>query len=517
MFWNKYTKRAIFWMLVASFLKASPTIWSYFLLEEAESISVLMVICTICSYIAAIIPEILYFTDIDRAEFEATKKYVELFSENHKDSPEFMLDKDFRDKQEPLLTTENRKLIREALVVMQNGVTSSSSILIDVVLMSSFVSPLYLLGYVCGSLLYTKSLAYFKEKNDKISSKVLDKNKALTNILQGGWDNIVTGNKSSFKLWLSRFFNAWHDCRDSVVENAIFMRISGSVGTLIAALPIFGTTVYLFYSYSNDMKQTALLFAILPRQLANIPSYNLVSSSFTRWKGISKQLNDLSLSLLKPYTHTNPGYNIKFNGLSFSENDNMAFFKSPEEFISHVITKKIGRITIRGKNGKGKSVLMCKLNCELLEQNKETFYLPNKSRLSFDPPTEKLSSGEKTKEELKQILNDKTLNYILLDEWDANLDRENMIQISQIIEEAAKNRCIIEIRHRTDNEVELEKENNSSAEQIIPIHFNKNRKNNYNIKEFTQFSVFQSLFNRETHAKEALTNTSIISSFKKQA
>ena len=103
------------------------------------------------------------------------------------------------------------------------------------------------------------------------------------------------------------------------------------------------------------------------------------------------------------------------------------------------------RIGIVGKNGAGKSTLLMMVK-DLLSDR--AFFLPTHNQLSFFAETHKQSTGESLRHRLLEIIEKVDTDVLLLDEWDANLDKENQEKLSSLIDELATKKCVIEVRHR---------------------------------------------------------------------
>ena len=58
------------------------------------------------------------------------------------------------------------------------------------------------------------------------------------------------------------------------------------------------------------------------------------------------------------------------------------------------------------------------------------------------------STGELLKEQVEEIYQNVEAKIILLDEWDANLDGLNQNRLSNLIDQIAQKKCVIEVRHR---------------------------------------------------------------------
>ena len=78
---------------------------------------------------------------------------------------------------------------------------------------------------------------------------------------------------------------------------------------------------------------------------------------------------------------------------------------------------------------------------------KQGFYLPVSHDLFFHQ-NHKKSTGQKLSSQLMQINNNKSdVDVIILDEWDANLDGINKSHLDELINELARQRLVIEVRH----------------------------------------------------------------------
>ena len=129
-------------------------------------------------------------------------------------------------------------------------------------------------------------------------------------------------------------------------------------------------------------------------------------------------------------TDTLPIYN--FNDLTASTNN----FKK-------------GRYTITGDNGSGKTTLLAEIKTQLSDN---AYILPSQSKMMFlnGLSGREFSTGEKTAENLNEIasnINNIGITVLLLDEWNANLDKENINNLNKIIDDISLNICVIEVVH----------------------------------------------------------------------
>lgn len=103
-----------------------------------------------------------------------------------------------------------------------------------------------------------------------------------------------------------------------------------------------------------------------------------------------------------------------------------------------------GRITLKGENGSGKTSFLLLLKQKYGEK---AFYLLTKHELLFRFSPHQLSTGQKARKVLEELMRNVKTPILLLDEWDANLDSNNTQQISKVIDEMSNSFCIVESRH----------------------------------------------------------------------
>ncbi|GCB04844.1 hypothetical protein PSUB009319_24750 [Ralstonia sp. SET104] len=58
-----------------------------------------------------------------------------------------------------------------------------------------------------------------------------------------------------------------------------------------------------------------------------------------------------------------------------------------------------------------------------------------------------LSTGQRTVTCLQEILQQDDVKYVLLDEWDANLDSNNASAVDAMLDGIAEHKVIVEVRH----------------------------------------------------------------------
>src|SRR5690606_15022924 len=108
-------------------------------------------------------------------------------------------------------------------------------------------------------------------------------------------------------------------------------------------------------------------------------------------------------------------------------------------------TLSCGRMTIRGAHGAGKSTLLLSIKQAFAEQ---AYLLPaGSTRLCWQSRHGTLSPGQRLRAIIDELLQHRPdIRYLLLDEWDTNLDADSRTHIDQLLERISQQRVVIEIK-----------------------------------------------------------------------
>lgn len=206
---------------------------------------------------------------------------------------------------------------------------------------------------------------------------------------------------------------------------------------LILMIPVLLMSFYLFKTNWHNNAVSAVLIATLPRQIQLLQMcYSLISYN-VGVAMIKARINGLFAIFKDNHQDLTPF--IQYDKISIKQT-NLPFDKNK--------LPKTGRITLIGQNGVGKSSLLLQLKEQF---GNNAYYLPAKHSLFFaNAMSHQGSSGQQLLsqvDELTKITSD-DIKVLLLDEWDAHLDRKNMAMIDEKLIKLANQFLIIEIRHR---------------------------------------------------------------------
>lgn len=250
------------------------------------------------------------------------------------------------------------------------------------------------------------------------------------------WDNILLKNTPVNQIYTAGLQAKYQGARKDIGQAALHSEGLVFVLTLLSSLPVFVLILWLATTHQNDSAFLAGLLVTIPKQIMILGSFRAFFNQITNltafnarfktsWENSTVPDNDLQSRIKVPQ--------ITLNQQTASG------LKQLQELIS---TQGHGRLVVRGKNGAGKSTFLLHLNQEL----PDSFFLPANPQLEIAKDLGTESTGERILKYLDFIRQQPT-SVLLLDEWDANLDRDNQAKIDRELDILAERKLIIEVRH----------------------------------------------------------------------
>lgn len=250
------------------------------------------------------------------------------------------------------------------------------------------------------------------------------------------WDNMFLSNQSIASTYLNKLESKFDVARFLVRKSALNSTMWVLMLILAASLPVFLLDAYLAYTNQSNPALIAALMMTLPRQIQVLGVFNSLFQQITNLKVFSARLRvacenaQLQEAELSEFIDLSK---IKIDGRNFD---------SYQQVNSYAASKETGRILVSGANGSGKSSLLLKLHQDLTN----SFYLPSSPNFEIGDSLERQSTGEKILKHLDFVSLERH-PYILLDEWDANLDPVNLSLVDQALNQLSQQSLIFEIRH----------------------------------------------------------------------
>ena len=246
----------------------------------------------------------------------------------------------------------------------------------------------------------------------------------------------------TMERWLQALVDRFDAYLSAFGSERIVRYLSNFILSMLSVLPTAAVMIWLAVRDSNNSTILASMFVTAPRVFQLLTMLGQFASLIFGWNHVKGRLAVLNTFFDLP---RGEGYQIEFNKIEVLIDGKKLRINSDAQFADTVREQEVGRFRLRGPNGSGKTTLLLSLKDHLAEQ---AFHLPPTSGQMFGTAIENGSTGERKLAEIEDVLANAGIKYLLLDEWDANLDRQNLSRIDLALNAAAKNICVVEVRHR---------------------------------------------------------------------
>lgn len=457
LFGNRWALSCFVMMTLQQLIEASSTFWLVTMMTKITSSQpflnylYLYLIALLFPYIPGCLANIFKIN----WKQEAQRSFISSFVQSNQNQIEEWSNKGIREEKLSILATEGPNTLHLFIDYVYDLYIWSLSVVFNIFALSLVVEPLFGMAY-CLSVLTVIFIMKIKRRSQRrFTHKALKARIDLYQSLLAAWDNVVLGNLYNFSLWKNKTTERLDKCLKSNVELERFDQILAIVVALITSLPSLGVVIYYAHLHRDNMEKLVPFLVTLPL-LFMILSYTYQTLSLIfRWAMHRSKLASI-YKAIQPIkqSHIEMEKKVKWpkiqmtNYSTIAPNNHISLpgpyaLTSYQELLEQI--PPVGRLTLRGENGAGKSTLLMLIKNALAER---AFFLPTQNQLSFEAETNKYSTGESLKNRLVEILDKVDVDVLLLDEWDANLDKENQEILSELIDELATKKCVIEVRHR---------------------------------------------------------------------
>lgn len=347
---------------------------------------------------------------------------------------------------EPWITSEAQSIYRDSTSTLFHLYSTSLNVVLNIAVIGVMVDLALIPYYVVAGVLLMCSKLFFASKIEACSITLQKSRNNLSSAMLSCWDNILIGNKYNASIWNNRYSDRYNKVKDDVKVYEITKSLISSGTTVLALLVIAGGLVGFFQTHLQDIGKISSMIVTLPRQIQILQSVFMFFSLFLAWKGAMVRISEMSSSLDLPVDSAKTKSFVSADKLIISKGEQIISFSKVEKIVEFIELQRSGRITLRGDNGTGKSSFLSYLSSSL---GNSAFYLPSKNEkfLFLENNLENLSDGQRIKVILREIDN-LDVKCIILDEWDANLDKGNITELDQKIGIMSRDYLIVEVRHR---------------------------------------------------------------------
>lgn len=446
---NKDAAWSTAWSTVQQLIVAAST---YFIVEAIRAVTannldlgLRYIAAFVASLVLVYIPNAISMIYLEKWRISSTESFIRSFIKYNKGKTSFGHARN-KVKIESWLTHESFTVFENVTALLYQILSTFMNSLFNIIVIAIALDT-EILGYyfLAGGVLVASNYI-FRGAISEASLAMQSNRKELTASMLSAWQNIFVGNHYNFNNWNQKFSSKINNAKTSAVHYN-FVKSMISSGTVCLALLVVaaGNWIYL-WNHRSSLPAIAALFITLPRQLQIIQSIFAFFNLAISWNGSFQQLTSLGAIIQPNDTKSDSKKYIQFHQIEFVNDGRSMVFNDFDTLTNQVNRTQNGRWTLRGRNGAGKSTLLSLLKENFAEKG---FLLPtNYEDLCFDSDFLNNSDGNRLVAVFDMISRLDNIKFIILDEWDANLDRHNLVRINEAIDALAMNKVVLESRHR---------------------------------------------------------------------
>lgn len=441
-FYNRYYFLAGMFVIVQQLIVASST---YFMAKLGEQfgngvINSYYLITFIVSLIIVYIPAYFSIIYLEKGKFKAWQSYFDYFNHQFLGKSVYFNDQPLKQTTTALISQESKDTIDDMSNILFDLLSLILNVVFNIMVIAFVLDKTILLAYGIGMGLSFGFVYLLNNKIEKNATIAQNARLDLIGKLHHSFDNVILNNAYHYGLFKTQvnhqFIKTTSD--NITAEKAIYL--SATFAMLLLMMPVLGVSFYLFKFHWHNHTVLAVLIATLPRQVQLLQMcYTLISYNV----GIA-MIKARIVGLFAIFK------NDDFDLTPFIQYDKIKVLQTGLTFDKDALPKT-GRMTLVGNNGVGKSSSLLTLKEQFGER---AYYLPTKHTLLFlyANDTHQGSTGQQLIRQLDELstpLNDVWL--ILLDEWDAHLDKDNAMHLDELLNELSTRHLVIEVRHQLDS------------------------------------------------------------------
>jgi hypothetical protein len=339
------------------------------------------------------------------------------------------------------LSRNSFMIINDYFTYIYRVISLILNVFFTIVIISTLISLEYLYSFIFSLVVSLIFINYIKNKVEK-SSIIVENNLSIyASSIERSWSNFIFGSNKNLINYMKSLDSSSEKYYSSKLNNAYLQQLSNFCSAIIALLPLAIISIYLIH---KNLDTTSLLSAILVNLTRMVGLFSFLGTlvyDITNFVQIKSRIKNMVDSLdIVDFTFIEKKDILKpifINGQAFEK------YSVFSDFLKNFL---YGRFTITGDNGSGKTTMLYKL---LEEYKDKAIFIPTSPKyLEWETKINNLSTGEQLYNIMINEVKNCNEDIILLDEWDANLDKNKMILIDQLIDDISSRKVVIEVRHR---------------------------------------------------------------------
>ncbi|XGC80101.1 hypothetical protein ACES2L_12265 [Bdellovibrio bacteriovorus] len=370
------------------------------------------------------------------AQRDVLKAYFDKYAEANFSRPDIWRSKEIKETKHDIMVREGQDTITQSVQFAADTVATGLNVILNTVSVILVTSPAMGLSILVAGLLGLLVIHCADKMISQAAEKEMLAQNEVNNSLARSWDNIVLGNKTSYHRWMDGFSDLFAKAKQASLYNVKINDGATSIASFITSSVVMVSVCALLYFSKNDLSKVIALLIMLPRSMQIVFHIQIIQSYWAHWKYLLQRLKMTEATYSSVDAEDLDKY---INKAKIQIVSNVSTVSTTEDILLH----STGRFTVTGENGAGKSTLLLKLKDKI---GTKGFYIPSHHHLELSDSSFSKSSGEVAMMALKDALAD-SASTVLLDEWDANLSKDNQAKLNDLINEISKTKLVIEVRH----------------------------------------------------------------------
>lgn len=435
-------------LVVQQLILASSTIWIARLIVQIQAggFSYLLLGLYLASLFLSYVPLSAALVELVKGKMTCNVDYVNDFTSVYRGQITEWSNSARHSMTSSILTGEAPQTINLYLDYVYQFALSGLNVIFNLLILAFILEPWLLATYAIGLLLALLILKLQMSWKRVLSLRAQQGRIQWIAMLLRAWDNILLENVYNFGIWQKKMHQRGKRLTGSNIKLES-MSQGINMGMVIALFaPSFVLICYLPVMHGYDLALLAIM-AVSLQKLYQVLNYSYDMFFYLADLPMQKSRIQTIIKLLEPSNLQEPEQayaslekRIQWEKICVTDNE----IQIPAKALLELLPTN-GRYTVKGENGTGKSSLLSLLK---VVKGREAFYLPVKHELSFRLSKDGFSTGQLVRKTLHELLERLETPIVLLDEWDAYLDNTNQTQLSELIDELSKKKCVIEVRHK---------------------------------------------------------------------
>lgn len=414
---------------IQQLIVASSSYWLVMLAESAANgqISLGYFVAFFASLTTVYVPGALAQIGLEKWKQALYKIKIDQFLNSYRGRIDLIANAETRQTKHSFFARESFSVIDMVTHYFSGLIATALNVGFNIIVIAAVLDWSLLFAYSASAMISFFLVKRAMRISEAMASTAQIERVALSDVIMNSWSTVLVKNAHNYDLLKRQMEDVRLKSEQASVSARRMNEIVGLRTGLLAMVPVVGTMTFIVVSnYSNTALMMGLI-ATLHRQVMIIQFIESLVHSGIEYGSIKGLWVGLQESLKAP----------QMQNLNDRISSDLPRPQIPEG--------GKGRFTLRGPNGSGKSSYLMQLKNELGDQ---AYYLPAHVDFPFEGKTHSLSSGQKIAMALQEIEARTASAVYLLDEWDANLDQNLLMQIDAVINRLAERACVIEVRHR---------------------------------------------------------------------